>query len=286
MSENVPTVTAAKKKLPLYVDDKGRVFKFGEHQPHLMGDYEKQEIIGEPETPKASEVEAPKIPAGKDYDALIYSLSQQIKDLTEKVSQQPQVQAPAVIQAVMPDKKEFGEGVRNIPPDDFDPKGATFVAYGLGIIVSSYMKDGAERLAPYNKGCQFNYDCSDRRVNGKEEHYIHICKFSTKSKKEIEFIRESPQYGISIFESARKVVNSDPEVVAKMASATSMIENLRQDNLFARANSLGIDVAQGYDKVKAELIALTYKELVSQEQHQAEKRANDSVEALFMENKE
>jgi hypothetical protein len=127
----------------------------------------------------------------EEQGKMLMELANQLKELKSAPQQQALNGATYVIQAEKETK--WGEKVsRNIPKEDLLPRPASFVQFGRGALLGVYNIRGGRSYAPYGGSIYFAYQGSDKRLVGKEEHYLPYCVFTTSSKKEADWIRESP----------------------------------------------------------------------------------------------
>lgn len=161
---------------------------------------------------------------------------------------------------------KFGSSVsKNIPKSDKLDKPTTFITIGRGYVMSCYNKDGSEVLAPYGQPILFKWRNSDKRGQGGEEVAIHYSTYSTWSKKECEFIKESPYFGHLIFDSVSKMSKVNPNLVSAIEQATNYVANMTQDQMFAIANQYHLDVDMSIKELKDKVVAIKVQGILDQD---------------------
>lgn len=207
----------------------------------------------------------------EDYDTLIKTLTTlqgQVRKLEDDK------QSPVVHQMVKAEERKFGSGLRRqISPDDRLEKPYTFITRGRGFIVSVYMKEGTEIYSPYERPIVFELKSSDVKRSGKAEDVIHFAMFSTWSKKEVEYIKESPYYNVTVFDSVAKAVNINPKLHSSIEAATNYVSLMSQDQVLAACQQYSLDARLGMEKVKERLTAIKLEEILSQEEYFNKKTA-------------
>jgi hypothetical protein len=185
-------------------------------------------------------------------------------------------------------KQEFGKGIRNITPDDFDKKGKRYFKYGQGGPVSSYIgKNGNVVIAPFNVTCEFKYHSSDMRKIDGQIIPVPFCMYETHSKKEMAFIEGHPEYGILISESWNRVVQTTTSSeITRLETALTRVQQMKPEELFLAASVAGMPEGLDINEIKSRLAWKTAKEEMEGEHSMQMQRMGDmSKEKAMFETK-
>lgn len=171
----------------------------------------------------------------------------------------------------MPDKDEVWGKKKRVSLDkgDFEQSPTTFLCWGRGEVVASYFKDGEELLAPYGAPIEFKYtNANVRNIDGAEK-LLHISTYRTNSKKEKEWIRNHPKYGRGIYEKVEQMITYNPQLASALESVAISIGTLSAQDIFAKANALGLDATgSNIDKLKMNIITLEAQRLLEHDNKQ------------------
>jgi hypothetical protein len=116
----------------------------------------------------------------------------------------------------------------------------TFTARHVFYVVGSYMdSDGIEQLPPF-KLITFLYAASDIRKEGREEEIKNFSQYTTRLRPEIEFLRNSPYYGIQFGENTNEVMREDSKEIAFKTSAATALSVATPEDIYAKAEQLKI----------------------------------------------
>ena len=144
----------------------------------------------------------------------------------------------------------------NIPKDDILKEDVVFSAFGIGIGFGSYMRHGQEVNAPYGM-IMFKYQGTDVNQSGDPKHYS---VYRTRSKKELEFIRNHPGYGTLFSENLNYTLSTDEQKHIKMAQIYSNLMNLQPDQIFSMAKYYGLENHGEVSKLREQLASIKMKE--------------------------
>lgn len=182
-----------------------------------------------------------------------------------------------------PEKPKFGSGgSKFIPNDDknVDENGnvipVMFFSIGRYRVVSVYMKEGSEVTAPYGKPIEFRGIGMELGRDGNAADTIYYCVYETWSKKEAEFLRNSPFYGYTIFDSITKAKGIKPEIVNLINKATNYIMGLEQGQLLSMAKYYGYE-NDTVSQMRHKLIQITLQEYIDQEKNYRDKALTNLV---------
>lgn len=194
----------------------------------------------------------------------VSELEKELEDLKSKIDKIVNTPIPTTTTVPVIDT-EFGVSKgKVIPLSDKLSHPATFVMMGRGYVMSCYNHEGSEVRSPYGVPILFKWRNSDKRSVGGEDVAIHYSTYSTYSKKEVEFIKNSPYFGHIIFDSVMSLDKVNVKLVAAIEQATTYVANLTQDELFAIANTYKLDIDMSIKKLKDTIIAIKVQEISEQ----------------------
>jgi len=121
-----------------------------------------------------------------------------------------------------------------------DSKEATFIARNVFYVVGSYTDHNGIEVYPPHKIIIFNYASSDIRKEGRESEILNFSTYTTNLKTEIEFLRNSPYYGISFSENTNEMAKEDLYETQYKIQAASQLSGLSPEAIFTRAEQYNI----------------------------------------------
>ena len=196
----------------------------------------------------------------------------------EELKNAPQSQAPVQTFIQRPDdnqKKKFGTSLRKeIEPSDRLTLPATFVAIGGLFPMNVYMKNGSEVYAPLDKEIVFkpNFSAKKRMSDGTEKDCWYSL-FSTTSKKECEYIRNSPDFGNFIFDNQSAAIDVNYELVDKIKTATVIVNKLSDIQLMQEAATYHISTdGVSADQIRDDLKNIKVSEIMETESSETQRR--------------
>jgi len=152
-----------------------------------------------------------------------------------------------------------------IDPSDILKEEVVFSAFGIGIGFGSYIKNHVEVESPYGM-IMFKYQGTDVNLSGDQKHF---CIYRTRSKKELEFIRNHPGYGRLFSENLNYTLSTDQQKHIRMAQVYSQMMALGNDQIIAMAEYYGIQNHGELHKLREQLASVRMKELDEQEENKA-----------------
>jgi hypothetical protein len=175
-------------------------------------------------------------------------------------SQQP-VFTNAVIQK---EKVEFGKyNSESIPDDDYLPKKKTYIKVGKGWVLSTYYKNGKEVLAPFNMPIYFRREFDE--IVGENNRVIPFSHYSTNSRKESEFIEQSPYFGVIVHTTKEEAESVDMTSVDRMENVIMNVQRMDKNSILAKAASLGLNIREDEQKLRAAITKIMISQEMSRE---------------------
>ena len=136
------------------------------------------------------------------------------------------------------DRLKFRQPVATdlVPPE----KAITFTARAVFYVVGSYLdRDGIEQLPPF-KLITFLYAASDIRKEGREEEIKNFSQYTTRLQPEIDYLRNSPYYGIQFGENTNEMMKEDSKEISFKTAAATALACATPEDIFAKAEQLKI----------------------------------------------
>jgi multidrug efflux pump subunit AcrA (membrane-fusion protein) len=122
-------------------------------------------------------------------------------------------------------------------PDDLVEKDqeVTFIARTVFYVVGSYKDATGIEVYPPHKIIVFTYASSDIRKEGRETDILNFSTYTTNLKTEIEFLRNSPYYGIAFSENTNEMAKEDTYETQYKIRAATMLQGLAPEQIYTRA---------------------------------------------------
>jgi len=159
---------------------------------------------------------------------------------------------------------ERGIDESQIPPDDYlgVKGGITFFAPCGGYVICDDLRKGQRVLLPYGKKVIFFENPAVTKIQkGKYEELLVISKYTSFSKKEVEWLRKHRHFGFKFHESIGQTINADVVRMQKLSRIMGNVQNYDVQDLLKHATSYGVPVSEDYDAVRHGLAtALLQKE--------------------------
>lgn len=193
--------------------------------------------------------------------AIIENLQRQIEEIKRGQASQP-----------VYDRSGKKEKYSTPRPEDILDDAVTFTARCVTKVIPGYMdENGVEVLAPH-KIIVLQYAASDIRQDGKEQDILNFCSYSTKLKKEIEFLREHPEYGITFGENMNEVAGHNPKDYEFRTKAAEQVASMSPESVIDFARMIKLNY---HNKSNKQLKSAIVAHLVSEFQKEADGLQND-----------
>ena len=151
----------------------------------------------------------------------------------------------------------------------------TFSCFGIGLAIGSFMDGSLEIMAPYGP-MMFKYQGTDKNNQGDPRHYS---VYMTRSKKEVSFLRDSPQYGRLFSENLNRTLSTEAQEHIRNAAIFDRVSNMTNTQIMQRCTSLKINYHGELSKLKDEIISKMIIESKKQDQDRL-KRYSENQEKL------
>jgi len=171
-----------------------------------------------------------------------------------------------------------------IDQDDQLPreKWVTFVCHKVGYVIVDDKVNGVPVRVPYG-AIKFEYDSTRRIQNGKEVDVVNLSRYTCRSKKELEFLRNHSNYRLVFFENMRGTSNIDANKSMKLLSVFNSFRTMGIHDLIPYANEYGIDTTMDIQHLRASITEAYVDKQIQREKASNEIRVNDNImEALAL----
>jgi hypothetical protein len=148
---------------------------------------------------------------------------------------------------------ERGIDESQIPADDYlgVKGGITFFAPCGGYVIADDIRKGQRVLLPYGKKFVFFENPAVTKIQkGKYEELLVISKYTSFSKKEVEWLRKHRLFGFKFHESIGQTVNADVVRMQKLARIMGNVQNYDIADLLKHATTYKVPVSEDYDSVR------------------------------------
>lgn len=206
---------------------------------------------------------APAVQQSAEVEAVIQNLQKEIEDMKRNQA----TAAPVILQDGKRPK------YRDVTPDDIQEDTVTFYARCTLKVVSSYMdENGMEKLPPH-KIITMNYAASDIRQDGKEQEILNFCSYTTKLKSEIEYLRNHPEYGITITEGMKEAAGHNVKEYQFKTKAAEQVASMSPEAIADYARMM--KVPNWMKKSNKELKLIIVEAIVKDYMKQAEELSDE-----------
>lgn len=154
------------------------------------------------------------------------------------------------------ENKDYRQGIReeDIPKDDYDEAGITFCAPFTGYVVTDDYRMGHRVILPYNKeSIFFKYQGSRRFQTGKHQELMAFSTYTSRSKKEQDWLRRHTFFNTMFYESTRGAANFDVIKAQKIARIMTAISKFDLNQIVQRCKEYDIAISQDMDVMRTNL---------------------------------
>lgn len=166
--------------------------------------------------------------------------------------------------------------------DDYLETPVSFYCHTFGLVMGSYRYRGKEVLPP-NGIITFRNTARMQvsKLGQRDARIVSLCSFSTRSRREVEYIRNSPQYGTVIFEKSSEAMNIELQMVDIMADVSGEVNNRSQAQLIQMALEREVKVTDNVDDLRRMLIESLTKERMQKMRDMSESLARKTGSEKF-----
>ena len=279
-----------------HVDDNGDIYSYGEFtgyneetnpeppetelppilKPEVKVEIAEEEKVELPTLEPAKEV--PKVFNEETFRDILNAQNARIDQLMKIVIDKSIAKddRPIIIQNTGEDKHKSYPLVMDITPEDYVKEPATFFTRGRGFLLSTYQSEGQFKHPPDSVPIYFEYYYTDNQRRGKYDDIMHYSSFTTHSKKQADYVRSCPKFGLTIFEDVSKVVKYDREVHVMLENLSNKADGLTNERLFAAAAAMGIKdmKTKSKEKLKMEITGIWLTEAIQKQKRDDETRVS------------
>lgn len=172
------------------------------------------------------------------------------------------------LKAAKDKEEDFDEGLdeSEIPTDDFIDEGVVFYSPCVGRFIVDDKRMGRRVRLPYNKKyIFFEYEATRRIQQGKYETIAPFSKYTSHSKKEVEWLRTHTGYRILFYESSTEAANADILMMKKLTRIMTTLVNYDLPDIIKRCKEYNVSPSDDPQVMRHYLaIAMAKKEMESE----------------------
>jgi hypothetical protein len=176
--------------------------------------------------------------------------------------------------------------MEDIDLDDMlpDHEQTTFVAHKTFYVITDAKIAGRNVMAPYGP-IEFKFFGARQTQRGKETDLFTFCCYTTKSKREKEFLMKHPLFGTMFFTSINDAVSVDARKASKLAKAMTSLLSYGQHQLIALAKQYNVAVSNDIQEIRAAIASKIADDQMKQEEQSTIVRLKEKVAADELFNK-
>ena len=160
-------------------------------------------------------------------------------------------------------KAELAVTPDNLDMNDVLTEPVTFFAYSYIFGFNGYKKYGQLIENPMKRSIRFHHLYRYSKGTGRGKEFVSMCVAKIYSKKEAEYVRNSPLYGIRFFEDISKASSVDIGFAQKLSDATHSLSGLNDHQIVQKAiQQYKIAPSTDIEKMRSELIHKIAEDLI------------------------
>jgi len=199
-----------------------------------------------------------------------------IKDTSEDKSISSDI--AQAIQKLIPEKQQklsTATTLDNIDYDDVLAEPVTFFAYSYSFSFFGYKKYGREIDNPFGRPIQFNHLYRYAKGTGRHREWVNMCVAKIYSKKEAEYVRNNPLFGVRFFEDIGRASSVDVSFAQLLSDAGNSISMLNEHQIVHKAISMGISASTDVEDMRKKLIYKIAEDTMRDQKQKAQSSARD-----------
>jgi len=143
---------------------------------------------------------------------------------------------------------------------DYDPSDVlskedevTFICHKMMYVIVDDKRGGKNIRAPFDK-IIFDYDSTKQVKDGKETNLLNLSKYTCRSKKELEWLREHSLFNIMFFDTVSGAMNADIERASLLVKHMTTLQGRGQQELIQMAKGMaGVEFRGDLNTLRAEI---------------------------------
>ena len=167
------------------------------------------------------------------------------------------------------DEKYDGDYVSE---EDFDPEdfldeedAVSFYAPSVFYIITDDKRNGLPVRTPFRKPINFIYEVTKRVKNGREFDLYNVCKYISRSKKEVEWLENHTFFNSKFFKNMSSTMTAPARKAAKIARAMVSLNNMGQQDIMRLSTDLQLPFMENLDAMRATIAEFQATEAMKQE---------------------
>lgn len=255
----------------------------GEHSAKGTGSFDPEKNTPPENKPKSPEVESESAVIAemrrqmdqnnKEWEKRFEEMSRQLQQATNLNAQV----VGGITNAMRTTAQRDGEWPKTVlPADDYLPEeeAVSFFSYVVVTVLTTDRRQNQESYAPLGP-IVFNYLAGFAKKEGREEHIVNLCGYTSQSKTEIAWIRNHSLFKAGVIcERYNTSISNGAIAKAQRASVIyNVIRNLHPASVVNRCREAGLHVTEDIELMKALLV----EHMVEQEINQEKERTGNLV---------
>ena len=174
---------------------------------------------------------------------------------------------------------------QDLDPADVLPQNewVTFIQHSVGTVIVDDLRNGKPVRVPFGK-IEFTYESTKAVKNGKEHEVHNFCKYTCKSKKELQWLRGHSLYNIIFFENIKGAMSTDASKAMKLATVVRGLSSMGSHDIIHMAKSYGIEMHENVNAMRGEIALKLVEEQMKDEAIRTQRILNDTnVDRLMLE---
>lgn len=181
---------------------------------------------------------------------------------------------------------EAGIPEEDIPVDDFLEEGVRFCAPFVGYVISDDKRKGQRVVLPYGKKViEFDYAATRITQTGKHQNTHPISAYTSRSKKEVEWLRKHSLYRITFYETTTAAANADAVKATKLANIMTYLKDYEFPDLMSRAKENDVPMTEDINILRTNLAFKILENELKAEEAQLKKTLEENYRAQVLASK-
>jgi len=164
-----------------------------------------------------------------------------------------------------------------IDPEDHIEDGIMFFHHGAGYVIVDDKKSGRQIQTPFKNAIFFGYQSTKKIQVGKHIELHQLSSYTSYSKKEVKWLRESSYYGVMIFDNTNTAMKSNHKTAIKMANLMNRVSAMGNGKIIDACKSAKIPIVKDMEQMKMLLAAHYVDQQVEREESQNAKRVKEAL---------
>lgn len=168
--------------------------------------------------------------------------------------------------------------------EDVLTEGVSFFAHQGGYVIVDDLRSGRKVATPFREPIIFNHFKTKMVGSGKDLSIENMCRYTSNSKKEVEWLRTSSFYGWKIFDDSKVVTSAHAKMATHISRFLTGARVMQKEQLFKACENLGIAMSTDIENMR-----LQYSQILAEKEIEKEGAAafevarSNKAEAMLLE---